>query len=298
MKYQIPTVVILAVLISMSCGSSGKVSLDPESRKFYETARLIMTTEEKGIFNHLPDRESRQEFIRDFWAKRDPDSDTEENKFKEDFFSRIEYANLHFREGIPGWKTDRGRIFIYLGPPDKIEQRPFINDPSVKGLVWWGYYRYSIGIEFVDTTGDGSYTINRQMGSSGNLVQVIERAKFGQIFAEGQAKFVDFDVRYNKEKKEIAVSIPAVSLVFKEEEGLLKAEFEFKFFIYQQKGFKIDEFTQVKSFERTEDAIIELEEIVFTFPYDIKPGKYLFDVIIDAKPEIAKARKIIKINVT
>ncbi len=137
MKYQNLTLVILVALILMSCGISGKVALDPESRNFYETARLIMTKEEKDIFNHLPDRESRQEFIRDFWAKRDPDSDTEENEFKEEFYGRIEYANRYFREGIPGWKTDRGRIFIYLGPPDKIDQRLFINNPSVKGLIWF-----------------------------------------------------------------------------------------------------------------------------------------------------------------
>ena len=296
MKYQTLFVVILAVLISMSCGISGKVSLDPESRKFYETARLIMVKEEKNIFNHLPDRESRQEFIRDFWAKRDPDSDTEENEFKEEFFGRIEYANFHFREGIPGWKTDRGRIFIYLGPPDKIDQRPFINDPAVKGLIWWGYYRYRIGIEFIDTRGDGSYVINKHMGSLGNLLWAIDKAKFGQTFISYGSKYLDFDIRFDREKKEIEISIPVSSLSFREEDGLLKADFEFKFFINEKGGLKKDEFTQIRSFEKPEDEVLQLEEIIFNFPYDLKPGKYYFDVLVIGKEGIGKARKIFEIK--
>lgn len=296
MKCQILFVVILAVLISMSCGISRKVVLDPESRKFYETARLLMTKEEKDIFNHLPDRESRQEFISNFWAKRDPDSDTEENEFKEEFFSRIEYANLHFREGIPGWKTDRGRIFIYLGPPDKIDQRPFINDPSVKGFIWWGYYGYKLGIEFIDTRGDGSYVINRHMGSYANLLWAIDKAKFGQVFTPYGSKYLDFDIRFDRERKEIEISIPVSCLSFREEDGLLKADFEFKFFINEKGGLKRDEFTQIRSFEKPEDEVLQLEEIIFNFPYDLKPGKYYFDVLVIGKEGIGKARKIFEIK--
>ena len=297
MKHLIPTLIIIAVVILMSCGFSGKVALDPTSKDFYKTARLIMTKQEKDIFNHLPDQESREEFISDFWAKRDPDPDMEENEFKEEFFRRIDYANLRFREGIPGWKTDRGRIYIYLGPPDKVEQRPFVNYPDVRGLIWWGYYEYRLGIEFVDRVGDGSYTLNRHQSAYGNLLQVIEKAKYGQSFVESKWKFIDLDVRYNREKKEIVISIPVTSLEFKEKEGSLKAEFEFEFLIYKKKGLRIDRFKQIKSFERPEDEILELEEIIFTFPYDLKPGKYYFDVAMGVKPDIARARKIFEIKI-
>ena len=100
------------------CGTRERVTLDPESKNFYDYTRLIMTKQEKEIFLLLPDKESRMEFIQDFWDKRDPDPQTEENEFQEEFYQRIEYVNKRFREGIPGWKTDRGRIYIYLGPPD------------------------------------------------------------------------------------------------------------------------------------------------------------------------------------
>lgn len=301
MKHLIPALIIIAVVSLMSCGFSGKVSLDPESQDFYETARLIMTKQEKDIFHHLPDKKSREEFIEDFWAKRDLDPETEENEFREEFFRRIEYANLRFIEGIPGWKTDRGRIYIYLGPPDKIDERPFMNYPSVKGLIWWGYYKYRLGIEFIDETGDGRYIINRHMSSLGNLLHVIEKAKFGQVFgaeSEFGNKFVDFDVRFHKEMKEIVVSIPVELLSFKEEEGSLKADFEFEFFIYKKKGFRIDRFTQIKSFEKPEDEVLKLKEIIFTFPYDLKPGRYYFDVVIIVKPHITKTRKIFEIKLT
>ncbi len=300
MKYQILLVIILAVLIAMSCGISGRVALDPASQDFYEEARLVMTGQEKNIFNHLPDQESREEFIKEFWAKRDPNPDTEENEFKQEFYQRIEYANSHFKEGIPGWKTDRGRIYIYLGPPDDVEQRPYINDPSIKGLIWWGYYGYRLGIEFVDTVGNGSYTLRRHMGSYGNLMQMIERAKFGQISrgeTDFKSKFVDFSLSFDKEKREILVSIPVVGLIFKEEEGLLKANFEFEFFIYQKKGLRKYKFQDVRSFEKPEDEMIQLKEIDFSFPYDVKPGNYYFDVIIFVKPDGGKVRKIFEIKV-
>ena len=101
--------ILIIVLGMIGCGTSKKVVLDPESRDFYKTAQLIMTKEEKEIFNHLPDKESRGEFIEEFWAKRDPD--TEVNEFKQEFLKRINYANKYFKEGIPDWKTDRGRIY-------------------------------------------------------------------------------------------------------------------------------------------------------------------------------------------
>jgi len=248
----------------------------------------------------LPDKESREEFIEDFWTKRDPDPYTDENEFKEEFFQRIEYANKRFIEGIPGWKTDRGRIYLYLGAPDKIDQRPFLNRPDVKGLIWWGYYRYRLGIEFVDKTGDGRYSLSRQVGAAGGLMDVIEKAKFGRIFDDREdigKVFAEFDVHYNAETKEIVVSIPVESLSFMAEANKLKADFTFEFYIYSKTKPEKDQFTRQKSFETTEEEALELEKIVLTFPYDLTPGDYYFDVLVIVEPKIGKVRKIFKIKV-
>jgi GWxTD domain-containing protein len=293
------SLVILA-LISDCSGIRGRVALDVESKDFYEYTRLIMSKQEKEIFLMLPDKESRKEFIQDFWDKRDPDPQTEENEFQEEFFQRIEYVNKRFREGIPGWKTDRGRIYIYLGPPDKIDQRPYINDPNVKGLIWWGYYRYGLGIEFVDRTGDGRYSLSRQSGRAGGLLDVIEKAKFGQIFDdEGDAGkvFTKFDVDYDSHKKEIIVAIPIEALFFEVDADKLKADFSFEFFIYSKEDPDKDRFSKQRSYETTEEEALGLENISLTFPYELSSGEYYFDVILVIDPKIGKVRKVFRIKV-
>lgn len=291
---------VALVLFSSKCGMTGRVALDPASKEFYEYARLIMTKPEKDIFLLLPDKESRKEFIQDFWDKRDPDPQTEENEFEVEFYQRIQYANKRFIEGIPGWKTDRGRIYIYLGPPDKIDQRPYINNPNVKGLIWWGYYRYRLGIEFVDRTGDGRYSLSQQSGAAGGLLGVIEKAKFGQIYDEGGdigTVFSKFSLYYDRTEGEIVVAIPVESLSFVSSENKLKAEFDFEFFIYERKGTEKKRFERQKTYETTEEEVLELDEIILTFPYDLGPGDYYFDVVAIIKPKIGKVRKIFKIKV-
>ena len=81
----------------------------------------IITDEERRAFNDLSNDAERESFIEQFWLRRDPTPDTEENEFKEEHYRRIAYANEHFASGIPGWKTDRGRTYIVYGPPDEIE---------------------------------------------------------------------------------------------------------------------------------------------------------------------------------
>jgi GWxTD domain-containing protein len=127
----------------------------------------------------LSNDEERDQFIEAFWARRDPTPDTEENEFKEDHYARIAYANEHFAAGIPGWKTDRGRIYIVFGKPDEIESHPAggsYERPMEEGggetstfpFEQWRYrYIEGIGqeiiIEFVDTCMCGDYhmTIDR-----------------------------------------------------------------------------------------------------------------------------------------
>src|SRR3954471_5197004 len=89
-----------------------------------EDVNYIITDEEKSAFKALKTDEEREQFIEQFWLRRDPTPDTIENEFKEDHYSRIAYANERFASGIPGWKTDRGRIYSAFGPADEIESHP------------------------------------------------------------------------------------------------------------------------------------------------------------------------------
>ena len=137
----------------------------------------IITPEEKKAFDALKSDEERENFIENFWRRRDPNPDTEENEYRDQYYERIAYANEHFASGIPGWKTDRGRIYIAWGKADSVESHPSggsYDRPSYEGggstttypfEIW--FYRHldnvgdGIEIEFVDPTGSGEYRIAR-----------------------------------------------------------------------------------------------------------------------------------------
>lgn len=148
----------------------------------------IITSEEKKAFNQLKTDEERENFIENFWRRRDPNPDTEENEFREEYYERIAYANEHFASGIPGWMTDRGRIYITWGKPDSVESHPSggsYDRPSYEGggstttypfEIW--FYRHldnvgdGIEIEFVDPTGTGEYRIARNANEKDALLMV------------------------------------------------------------------------------------------------------------------------------
>jgi GWxTD domain-containing protein len=148
----------------------------------------IITREEKRAFNALKTDEERENFIENFWRRRDPNPDTEENEYREEYYERIAYANENFASGIPGWKTDRGRIYIAWGKPDGIESYPAggsYNRPVYEGggstttypfEIW--FYRHlegvgdGIEIEFVDPTGSGEYRIARSPNEKDAMLMV------------------------------------------------------------------------------------------------------------------------------
>jgi GWxTD domain-containing protein len=99
--------------------------LTPIDRKWLEEdVPYIITTEEREAFLKLSNEEERDVFIEQFWLRRDPTPDTPENEYKEEHYRRIAYANEHFASGVPGWRTDRGHVYIAYGPPDEIESHP------------------------------------------------------------------------------------------------------------------------------------------------------------------------------
>ena len=84
----------------------------------------IISDAERSAFKNLPTDAEREHFIEQFWMRRDPTPNTVENEMKMEHYRRIAYTNQNFSAGIPGWKTDRGRIYIVYGPPDEKESHP------------------------------------------------------------------------------------------------------------------------------------------------------------------------------
>ncbi len=160
----------------------------PYKKWLNEDVGYIITDEERKAFKRLSTDDEREQFIEQFWLRRDPTPDTEENEFKEEHYRRIAYANEHFASGIPGWKTDRGRIYIVYGPPDEIESHPSggtYDRPIEEGggttstypFEDWRY-RYiegmgsNIMIEFVDTTMSGEYRMTMDPSEKDALTYV------------------------------------------------------------------------------------------------------------------------------
>jgi GWxTD domain-containing protein len=145
----------------------------PWKKWLNEDVTYIITDEERKAFKQMSTDEEREQFVEQFWLRRDPTPDTVENEYKEEHYRRIAYANERFASGIPGWKTDRGRIYITFGPPDERDEHPSggtYERPTAEGggetttfpFEDWRY-RYiegignDVNIEFVDTTMTGEY---------------------------------------------------------------------------------------------------------------------------------------------
>jgi len=153
-----------------------------------EDVTYIITPEERNAFLQLDTNEEREQFIEQFWLRRSSNPDLPDNDFKEEHYRRIAYANEHFASGIPGWKTDRGRMYIMWGPADEVESHPTggtYDRPMEEGggststypwETWRWRYLEGIGeniiLEFVDPSGSGEYHMTMDPSEKDALLHV------------------------------------------------------------------------------------------------------------------------------
>src|SRR5437773_9678825 len=153
-----------------------------------EDVVYIITPDERNAFLQLQTNEEREQFIEQFWLRRSSNPDLPDNDFKEEHYRRIAYANEHYASGIPGWKTDRGRMYIMCGPPDEIESQPTggtYDRPMEEGggstatyawETWRWRYLEGIGkniiLEFVDPSGSGEYHMTMDPSEKDALLHV------------------------------------------------------------------------------------------------------------------------------
>ena len=134
---------------------------EPQLDTLYGPLVYLMTSDEMGIYSTLT-VQGKRDFLRRFWAKRDPTPGTAVNELQVDFYSRIKEANRRFREGgaaeIPGWRTDRGRIFIKYGPPQEVMQRPQAGN-TMPYEVWKYTRNRALKYVFLDQTQFGNYAL-------------------------------------------------------------------------------------------------------------------------------------------
>src|SRR5246500_133827 len=171
-----------------------------------EDVTYIISPEERNAFLQLDTNEEREQFIEQFWLRRSSNPDLPENDFKEEHYRRIAYANEHFASGIPGWRTDRGRIYIIWGPADEVDSHPTggtYDRPMDEGggsttTYPWEMWRYryleglgnNVELEFVDPSGSGEYHLTMDPGEKDALLHV-PGAGLSQMESMGLASKAD-----------------------------------------------------------------------------------------------------------
>jgi len=148
----------------------------------------IIDPEEQAAFNKLKTDEEREQFIEAFWLRRDPSPESIDNEFRDEYYRRIVLANEKYTSGLPGWKTDRGRILIMHGEPDEVETHAmggtYFRDQDEGGgrtstfpFERWRY-RHVDGIgnnvilEFVDSSMSGEYRLEYDPSAKDALLHV------------------------------------------------------------------------------------------------------------------------------
>ncbi len=138
-----PLAALLATLVLAVPGFATAQDLFPlsdEHKRWLEyDAIYIISDREKDAFERLQSDAEREAFIAAFWSRRDPEPLTPENEFRTEHYRRIEYANTRLggETAIPGWLTDRGRIYIQLGEPE--ERETFASVPGLYQTELWFY---------------------------------------------------------------------------------------------------------------------------------------------------------------
>jgi GWxTD domain-containing protein len=281
---------LLLLLLAACSAVNRRIEGDPYYESFFEKARLIMTRAEIEIYKHLPDAAARGEFIDEFWKKRDPVPETEENENRIEFERRIAYANRWFRENRApgrGWDTPRGRILIQLGEPDNRYLSNVTRDPAVKGIERWIYYYHQLELVFVDSDGFGEFKLRNWPAE---LLTAINQARFTMDLTDREAlsKTFSFEVAYRD--GQLAISIPLKKVRFREEGDVIRADYKIAVFVYRDYR-KTDALNFSKHLEYAKDRIPADKTLTFNLPYPLAhKGRYFFDVIVEDATTATRSR--------
>jgi GWxTD domain-containing protein len=220
--------------------------LDPASADFLSRVSWIITRQERKVFLELPDAE-KPAFIEEFWRRRDPDPDSEENEFREAYESRVEEAARLFRnESKPGWLTDRGRILILFGPPDEHRNVPSMAN-GANCYEQWLYGNFPV--VFIDRNCNGDYRLETHDLSSlrdFNLEYMHELGRaqnFIQNEFRPQGRLFDFHARLRVSERTAAhlagtvlLRLPLAQMTFIEEDGVRRCVLDVRLAFHDHKG--------------------------------------------------------------
>ncbi len=274
---------LLLSLFLASCSlKQVEKELDPESQKFLSEVRYLITKGERKAFLKLPSLE-RDQFIEKFWKKRDFDPETEENKFKDEYYQRIKEANQLFTEGgTPGWLQDRGRVYILIGAPDQREAYPrgrsFYDVPTE--IWYYGLFR----IIFTDYYWSGNYKLDPQSAQHVAEINKGQMAFKPRIIEDNYSGVFEFDLEIEKTQKEkliLRVKVPYKNIWLIAEGEKLKTRLELSLAVFDASQKKAWEFENQYSILLEEDELEKLsgQEYVIEIPMLLERGDY--DLVLE-----------------
>lgn len=287
---------VFSIVLQFSCSRPFKSKLSPESAEFLSKVRYIITPEEKKVFKEIPEKE-RARFKEEFWKRRDPDPETEINELKDMYFSRMEEANRLFSSGRPGWLSDRGEIYILLGPPTNIDRYPMGHGPGGRPTEIWYYGAFPI--VFIDQYGTGDYNIFQN--DVIHIHELNKAMKMARMTLRYDAEFLDFILRFTEEEGQqlIIVEIPYKNLWLKSTPEGGETDLTLSLEVYDSSYNTVWNFKEDFHIELTDK---ELEEkmnkgYVIRIPVEFKQGKYSIDANLFNRTGEKESNKSLKFEI-
>ncbi len=275
----------LVLVAGFACNRPLGPKIDPARDQFYDMTRHIMTDEEIEIYRHLPDIESKNKFIREFWDKRDPDLSTEENEAYDEFMQRVQFAIRWFDEHqgeMRGWDTLRGRILLQLGFPDtrKTGNSLFLTDQFERrysDYEIWYYREYGLKLLFVDKNGFGRFDFYGRYPSA--LTYAVSQSRHRMLGADSGGSEHRFRFDVDHRGGEIEITIPVKHLIFDEKDERLSARFSFTLFVYLDAKSQ-ETIRKELDYSDNKTNVLEKKEIIFQIPFvPGEKGHYFIEVI-------------------
>lgn len=288
----------LLMLVLANCSAKGKSvrTMPPEDKLFLSEVRYLISKKEIRIFKNTPPEE-RQKFIEEFWKVRDPDPSSEENELRDEYYRRIEQANHLFHEGGSGWLSDRGRIYILLGEPERRDVYPSgysFYEPPVE--IW---YYTNFPIIFVDENREGMYKLESSSARRLGMINITQM----RLKPQGITRNVRlFDFTLTKQnvsagEAKLLMDIPyrVINLIQKDKAGAYETRIKMLLLITGESGEKILEKEEFFPVSVNRDSLVKLgKNHAIEFSFRLPPGKYSAQVTLENTADKSQAKKEIK----
>lgn len=310
-KLTLVCAVLTIALLTGFCSrkySAARKNLEPQYKDFLKEVRYIIKKHEKKVFYSLATDEERAEFVEDFWAKRDPNPSTDENEFKIMYYERIAEANNLFRgDGGAGWLSDRGRIYILLGPPEHRQFNPGRVHSEVSVKNWYNkpheiWYYGTYPIIFVDRLENGSMEIRPL--SNQHLTTILRTTlEWKPKVGKGGKIPYDFAVKLKGPKDglfTLKVRIPYKNILFQPKNDHFGAELTLLVTIFDKANKKMHHLRNTYNVSMTEAELLNAkDDLKYDVPFTVElpKGKYQLEAVMKSESDDLKTRKKLKFSI-